>query len=181
MKQIIAAGTLVVALIAAYVYVWPAYQEVEATQAELDEHDLALEKIGEFKSLRDTYLAQYNDLPEEQVQRMETLLPNVADRLRLVMNIDAFATEFGVEITGIEVAEPEDRSGRSDEQQNNDPYETIEVSFAFEDNYNSLIAFLEGLESRLRLLDVTSIKVDTNTDGPTSYSYSVTLRTYALQ
>ncbi|MEX0930507.1 MAG: hypothetical protein WDZ79_02385 [Candidatus Paceibacterota bacterium] len=179
MKPIITIGLLIVIFIAGYVYVWPAWQESEQIREELNEHDVALMKVEEFKSLRDQYNQQFANLSQEQVSRMETLLPTRTDTLRLVMNLDAFATEFGIDV--VEVGEGEDDQGGANEARESEAVEITQVSLRFEDNYTSFVSFLEGLESRLQLLDITSIDVDTNTDGTASHNYSLTLRAYSLQ
>ncbi|MEX1026809.1 MAG: hypothetical protein WD049_02205 [Candidatus Paceibacterota bacterium] len=181
MKPIIALATLIAAGIAGYLYVWPAYGQMEVVAEELAEYDRALEKIEEFKSLRDTYVSEYNSLPDEQVRRMETLLPNETNELQLLMNIDVFAGEFGIDVTEIEIAEPPRNSAAA--EQNDRTVKPTRVVVRFEDDYETLAAFLEGLESRLRLLDVVAIDIDTTRSfrGGDGYSYTLTLLTYALQ
>jgi Tfp pilus assembly protein PilO len=55
----------------------------------------------------------------------------------------------------------------------------VTISFSFTASYQNFLAFLQDIQSSLRILDITHLTVTTNPTG--TYTYSIQLTTYWLK
>lgn len=173
MRLVLAAILIIIAIGIFFAYVSPTYGEVQALRVEERRFDEALDRSRELIAVRDQLLEKYNGFSTNNLDRLEKLLPNHIDSVRLIIDVDGIAAEHGlrVEDIGVDVSD----TGVNEE-------ETVgeaTLSFSVQASYGTLKQFLADLESSLRLLDVTSISFKTAAGGLSQYN--ITLKTYWLR
>jgi len=155
-------------------------KELEKEQARFDE---ALERSKELQAVRDALLSRYNTFSTNDLERVEKLLPDGIDVVRLILELDSIAARHGMRIDNISVQEnlaestaPTGSIGVPDQL----PYETISVGFGVSAQYDDFLSFVEDLESSLRIVDLQALSFSATDDGE-PYGYTISLRTYWLK
>ncbi len=159
-------------------YVDPTYAKIRDLAEQQAEFDDALDRSKELINVRDELISRRNTFTENDRRRLDVMLPNNVDNVRLIMDIDSIAARYGMSIQGVSVSEA---GTRSDEGIGPDgsAIGSIELRFSVSTEYEDFIAFLEDLERSLRLVDVHSISF---TSGVADFNnYAVGIRTYWLR
>lgn len=156
-------------------------KSVRELLAERAEYNTAIEKAREIELARTGLLAKYNSIAAADRERLEKMLPDHSDTVRLVIDINTIAAANNITLKKITVV-----SGVSSASSRQDAigprealYETIELNFGLSGSYEAFRLFLEDLERNLRLIDVVSVRFAApETD---MYDYEVKIRTYRLK
>ncbi len=133
---------------------------------------------------RDAVLNDYNSLGADDKARLDKLLPDNVDNVRLIIDITNIASQHGIPLKNISTNAHEGSAANStapttQNTSNNTLSGTVGVSFGFSASYQNFLAFLGDIQSSLRILDITNLTVTANDTG--TYDYSVTLQTYWLK
>lgn len=162
-------------------YIDPTYQQVKDLRAEELRFDDALERSRELEQVRDQLLAKYNSFPSESLERLQKLLPDNVDNVRLILDLDSIASAYGMRVRDVSI----DRSGGQQLPQAGAsgatlaPYNSFNISFSVAGSYEDFLMFLQDLERSLRLVDVVSVSFENTPTGV--YDFHVRLRTYWLE
>jgi len=163
-----------------YFFTDPEYQEIKRLGAEKKSYEDALENSKILQVLRDQLLERYNSFPASELDRLERMLPDNVDNVRLVLEIDRIASRYGMSIKNIRTGSSSDRSqersliGREDR-----PYDTFSLEFSVDGPYSNFVSFVSDLEKSLRIVDIENISF-TSTEDRVS-SYTVKIKTYWLK
>lgn len=160
-------------------YIDTAYKDAKVLQAREASFDAALDRSKELIAIRDELLSKYNTLPASDLERLQKLLPNNIDNIRLILDIDSIAARYGMSAVDISLSTTDAGVGSEGIGPNTDEVGTVLLSFSTTAQYEVLKQFLMDLEDSLRLVDVVSVGFS-STDEDLS-NYSVTLRTYWLR
>ena len=186
MKLITPTILILIALGVFFGYVDGKYEEVQVLQAEEARLDDALKQARSLLALRDALLEEYNQVPEEDIERLNKLLPDHIDNVRLILDIDNIASQYGLDIEGFSFAQDSQSPSQGGPSQNQPSLgpDTSNVgvatfSFNVETTYSVLKQFLTDLEESLRIVDVVSLGFSSSELGLNSYN--ITLRTYWLR
>ncbi|MBI5134285.1 MAG: type 4a pilus biogenesis protein PilO [Candidatus Taylorbacteria bacterium] len=170
-------------------YIDPTYSSVsapDATEKELSikellskkaDYDRALTNSREYQEEKERLLKKFNEMPRSNLEKLEKLLPNNIDNVRLVIDVDEMAKSYGMRIRNFR-AEPGgdgDTIGRD-----STAYGTLTLSFSTTAPYNTFLAFLRDLEQSLRIIDVTGIQFASSNQSDL-YDYNVSVKTYWLK
>ena len=162
-------------------YIDPTYTKMGDLKKEQSEYDNALTKSKELRELRSQLLSKYNTFSVEEIERLEKLLPDNIDNVRLIMEIDHIAVKNGGMIRSVEVnssASDKDKNGNLGP--NLDGYESIRLSFVIESSYDDFINFIDDLGNSLRIVDITNYSLKASRAEDT-YKHSIDLKTYWLK
>lgn len=166
-----------------FMYIDPMYTDIKATIIEEEKFDQALDKSKELKEVRDALLSKYNTFSTSDLDRLEKLLPDNVDNVRLVLDIDHIASTYGMRIKNVNISVGDDKQegiiGQVDKL-----YESVLLSFSITSSYDTLKQFIKDLEKSLRIVDVvdislTSSKAVENINN--LYEYNIGLNTYWLK
>lgn len=162
-----------------YTYVDPTYTNIQTLLEREQKFNDALTKSRELKSLRDSLRGKYNAFLTEDLARLNKLLPNNVDNVRLALDIDGIASLYNMRIKNISI-----RGSSSNERQktigpDSKPYESTVLTFSVASTYENLILFLKDIERSLRIVDTTQLSfAEPNGD---LYEYKISIRTYWLK
>jgi hypothetical protein len=142
-------------------------------------YDDVLLRARDLQAKRDGLQAKYRSITQVDKTRLEQLLPDTLDNVRLVLDIDRIAAKSGLRIKNIAVSDV----GNSDKKQisggDEKGFGSATITFSISAPYDVFLGFLNDLEDGLRLIDITALSI--NPKDQKSYDYSVTFKTYWLK
>lgn len=181
MRFVIPSVLLIAAIGLFVVYTNPTYQSSQEITMQVSSYDEALDRSQELRRARDELLARRNTFATEDLQKLQRMLPDNVDNIRLIIEINNIASKHALALQNVELGELSDsRQARSTFSvgASGDPIGSVDVSFSLSTTYEKFLAFLADLERSLRIVDVQGI---TFSADETVSQYNLTIRTYWLQ
>lgn len=161
-------------------FIDPAYKNVQSLRTEEAQFDQALSRSKELQQVRDQLLSRYNVIPQSNIDRLQKLLPDNIDNVRLILDIDSIAARYGMRTRNVQLQAVDDRSGRGQVGQDDKAYQSVVLTFSVTGSYSVFRSFVEDLEQSLRLVDVVGIAFSSTSNGDV-YDYTVSIKTYWLK
>jgi Tfp pilus assembly protein PilO len=153
-----------------FAYASPVYTKTQATLAEVAQYTEANGKVREVQELKNALTAKYQQLTPQNIARLQSLLPDHVDNVKLVLDIDGIAERRGIRIGNV-VAKREDEKASG--SANSTPslgiesavldaqkYKSLVLDFNVVANYSDFILFMRDLEQSLRIVDLVSLKME---------------------
>ena len=166
-------------------YVHPTYTgPVAELRAQVASYDTALDAAQAFSDKENELLSEKNAISNEDLVRLETMLPNGVDNVQLILDLDALANRTGVRLSNFDVAIPEENEAEAGLIGNRlplgeQPADSLTLAVSATGSYGAFRAFLEGTEYSLRLLDLVGLEVRDSATGV--YTYDMIFRIYWLR
>lgn len=161
-----------------FTLIGPLNEEVEATRTQSALLEDALNNTRRIQSIRDDLLDRFNAISVENIDKVEKLLPDNVDNVRLILEVDKVASRYGMLIRDISITSPEEES-EDILGPNEEVYGSIDVQFSISGSYNAFRRFIVDLEKSLRIVDIRQLSFSVAEEGFVSYSLGV--RTYWLR
>lgn len=147
-------------------YVNPRYQEIKGLQAQVAAYDNALNNAKQLEETKAQLLATYNDIPQDNIEKLNKLLPDNVDNIRLILEIESIGAKYGMGIKDVQfnadatkknqAASPIEASTDQTQLENKD-YGVFDMSFSSDGTYPNFVLFMKDLEKSLRLVDVKGV------------------------
>lgn len=159
--------------------------------AKLSEIKIENEKrLEDVKTLEKEFFVlqeKYKKISDEEKEKLNKVLPETVDNVRLILDINNIADNYGIVIRNISVTggpigeDQEDAKNavRSVSENGSSSYGVISLGFSVVATYDVFKSFMQDLETSLRIVDITDFSVSTG-EGE-FYNYSVKLNTYWLR
>ncbi len=164
-----------------YFFTDPTYQEIKELSLEQESYNDALDNSKKLQAVRDQLLAKYNSFPATSIDRLEKMVPNNVDNVRLVLEIDRMAAKYGMAIKNIKL---DSDAGRNEERdligKSDKPYGTVSLEFLIDGPYQNFISFISDLEKSLRIVDIVGVSFFSRDDSLVS-QFNVKIKTYWLK
>lgn len=162
-----------------FTYIDGKYTGIQVLLAEQDRLDQALTKSKELQEVRNALISRYNTFTREELDRLQKLLPDHIDNVRLIIDIDNIAATYNLPITEFGFTTSADPAPEGDAAAGDaQPYGSVTMDFSVTATYADFLKFLRDLERSLRLVDVTKVQVSGG--DAAQYQYHVTIVTYWL-
>lgn len=150
-------------------------------------YEQAIANSEKLIKVRDNVLKSYNNISPEDRERLDKMLPNNIDNVRLIIDTNGVASRHGLFLKGIKtsatVISDASKTTISPQNQNNVSiprgYDTVTVSFTVTTNYQSFLNFIKDLQASLRIMDINKITLKVNENG--TYDFGVEFKTYWLK
>jgi hypothetical protein len=184
-RNITALILLVLAIGIYFTYTSGQIAVLNSIQAENSQYLSAIDNAKKLINLRDSVLNQYNAISDADKARLDKIVPDNIDNIRLTIDISGIAARHGITATGITTSADAKSSAAATAPNPglttsaSGSLSTVTVSFGVTTTYANFISFLEDLERSLRILDITGITLSASANGV--YTYGVTMNTYWLQ
>lgn len=131
---------------------------------------LALKTADDLESRRSDLESKYNSVTNEDRQKLEALLPNNADNIKLVLELETLAKKYGLLIespklennieTKTTEAKPAGQDLRADGHSGTtSKYGTFSLDFTVRTSYENMKLLVSDIEKNLRLIEPISIEV----------------------
>ena len=170
-----------------FFYTDPAYSGMQTLSAQNGQYNAALDKATQLQQIKQTLLSRYNSFDPNALTRLSTMLPDQVDNIRLILDLDNLAGQYGMALQNVDISSPDTQSGSvvSSIADASQPYDSLTIQFSTRGTYQQFMQFLTALESSLRLVDLVTLSiapsgVANGTAGPL-YNYTMTVQTYWLR
>src|SRR3990167_1170489 len=155
------------------------YQEVKRLRLLSSEYKNVLQNVSAIIELRDRLLVTYETFPKAEVERINKVLPDNIDIIRLALDLDGMASRYGISIKNIQVAMARANADFMVLPEYAGVYDKAAVSFSFVSNYDDFKRLLTDIEKSLRIMDVKSVSFQVA--ELSLYEYQISADTYWLK
>lgn len=175
-----------------FMLVSPKYEEIKILKQEVDAYDNALANSKVLTDERDKLATKYNNINKSDLERLNKLLPDNIDNIRMILEIEKLALYYGMYLKDIKYDDKKENEENVEVQagvQNNNfnsEYGSWDLEFTTEGSYGNFISLLKDIEKNLRLVDIVSVDfVSSDLSGSKkdsdNYKYIIKIRTYWLK
>ncbi len=184
MKSLTPIILIIVSIVIFFTVTDPLYKEVKDLKVKYAQYQDVLDKSKELLNQRKALQDRYDSFSKDDLDRLQKLLPDTVDNVRLIIDMDGIAKRYNLTIGGVRLDEtkatkPGAKDATATITGGEDKYGTIPMGFSVTADYETFLRFLEDLESSLRIVDVTSIGLRPGAND--IYSFDVSLKTYWLK
>lgn len=193
-RVLISAIALILSGALFFFYTQPAYDKTQAIRAQIQEYNAALEKAAQLQQLKQQLLSKYNAFNPQDLDRIQKMLPDHVDNIRLILDMDSMATTHGMTLSNVDVS---GNTMRGQNQQtvtalgaSNQKYDMLTIKFDVESTYQDFQKFLADLQASLRIVDLVALSIQQSggsrvpqggTISEPLYHFGISLRTYWLK
>ncbi|MFZ2204972.1 MAG: hypothetical protein WAV23_00055 [Minisyncoccia bacterium] len=183
-----------------FMFTIPFYGEITSSKAEVLSYNEALDNSKILEAKRDELTAKLNTIDPNNLVRLQKLLPDSVDNIRLILEIEQISKPYGMVLKDVkydavikEAAAQTSgavQGGVASTEVRKD-YGTWNLEFSTQGTYSNFINFVKDLESNLRIVDISSIQFSSDTPGGASalslsnpsdsYKYGFKIKTYWLK
>ncbi len=184
MKSIFPVLVIAICIGLYFMYISPTVLEVKELSATKAQYDNALAKSKELKDKRDAVLIEYNNISQDDVSKLNKIIPETFDGVLFANDINAIAVRYGLVVSDLNVNNQNTENRDMVIAATNDPYKTSLVTMRLRGQYGQFVQFLRELETSLRLIDVTGLSIRDltgQTSSNTALEYSLEVKTYSLR
>lgn len=162
----------------------------------------AIENSEKLMKIRDDVQKAYNEIEEVDKNRLEKMVPNNIDNVRLTLDVKNIGLSRGLVLNNVKTTAPNINTGINTKNTAtannsispnpvngnmdtpiqsgvNSEYNIVTLSFDVSTTYPVFLELLRDLETSLRIMDVSKISFATSETGV--YDFSVELKTYWLK
>lgn len=155
----------------------PQLADLESLNQQKEAYRKSIEEMNRIEDMKNALLTKLESVSAEDLQKINTVLPDKPNIVVLVSEIDSIASKRGIQIRNINTESRGNFAAVVGESAPQKDYESLGLSFDFDSNYDSLKAFLFELESSMRLVDVRAIDFETS-DKSGTQNYKISLDLY---
>ncbi len=171
----------------------PLYKDTTSLRVELASYDEALNNSKILENERDKLTQKYNAIGGENLNKLQKLLPESVDNIRLILEIEKLALPYGMSLKDVKydtnndddvAVNPGIIQGEVIAQNLHKDYGVWNLEFSTEGSYNNFTNFVKDIESNLRIVDIVSVSFSSNSRlGSLSdvYKYNFRIKTYWLK
>ncbi len=165
-------------------YTNPTYQGangITSLKVQMNAYDDALNKSQKLKEVRDALVSRRNALPDEQLQKLEKILPDNVDNIRLIIDINGVAAKHGLTLKNVQLGSVSDSTKTRSAVAvgaSGSPVGSVELGFTVAAPYEDFLVFLNDLEHNLRIMNIE--KINFSVAETALNDYQLTIRTYWL-
>ena len=175
-----------------FMFTSPLYKQLTDMAIEISSYNDALNNAQAIDNQRDVLTKKYNAIDSSNLDKLQKLLPDSVNNIRLILEIEELARPYGMVLKDIKYAVTTDASktptqGGTPTSDTAKDYGDWDLEFSTQGIYANFLSFVKDLESNLRIVDL--VNVDFSSDNGTgvnpgtqeAYKYSVKIKTYWLK
>lgn len=170
----------------------PLSNDISVIKTEASAYNEALSNSKALENEKDKLTKVYNSILPENLVKLEKLLPDNVDNIRLILEIERLASPYGMSLRDVryDTLSKEDSAvkaaGVASTTDRGD-YGEWTLEFSTSATYNNFIFFVKALEKNLRIVDISSIQFSSNSGAGANpgfnevYKYDFKIKTYWLK
>jgi Tfp pilus assembly protein PilO len=182
-----------IAAVGFFMFTRPLYQNISALKAEAITYNEALSNSKALENERDKLTAKYNSISAENLVKIQKLLPDNIDNIRLILEIEKIAAPYGMILKDVRYDTNNGKvapaagviAGGGLPAAGQSRYGVWNLEFSTSGTYDNFLNFTRDLESNLRIVDISTVSFSSDTDskGGASgvYTYNFKIKTYWLK
>lgn len=176
MNNIIALFLIAFSIFLSVWYTKPMMDDVSMLRTENASLNASLGEIKDLSNVMAEKENTYNSFTDDEKAKVNKLLPDSIDNVKLIIDIDDIAQKYRMKIRNIDLkAENAGAEGEEAVQS----YGTAMLRFSVTAPYDRFKLFMADLEDSLRLVDVSSLSFDASDKDQNEFN--VELKTYWLK
>src|SRR3989344_8422745 len=152
-KQIVPILLILASLAVFSFFIVPQYAKLKEERQQIASLNDALSNSRRVQAVRDTLLTSYNNIADEDLDRLKKILPDHVDNVRLILEIDRIASRNAMILKNVATRTSEE-SVEGSFGPDDGLYGKIRMGFSLIGRYESLVNFLAEVEQSLRVVDV---------------------------
>jgi len=177
-----------------FFYTQSTYDNTQAIRTQINEYNVALEKSAQLLQLKQQLLSRYNLFNPQDIERIQKMLPDHVDNIRLILDMDSMAAAYGMTLSNVDISgsmiKGQNQQTVATIGSNNKKHDMLTIKFNVDSTYDNFKKFLTDLQSSLRIVDLVSLSIQPGSGVRTSpsgaatepvYHFSIGLRTYWLK
>jgi Tfp pilus assembly protein PilO len=182
-----------------FMFTNPMYNDILTLNSEVASYNSTLDNSKMLENERDKLTAKYNAIDPDNLTKLQKLLPENVNNVRLILEIGQIALPYGMVLKDVkygvkDASTDATTAGGTVVQGGSAPspkdYGTFDLEFSTSGTYNNFINFTKDLESNLRIVDISSIMFSSDTgsivnnpkiNSPEIYKYNFKIKTYWLK
>jgi Tfp pilus assembly protein PilO len=161
-----------------YTFISPQYDEIKLLSSEQSEYKTVLKDVAAIIQIRDNLLQDYRNIPQEDIDRLEKVIPDNIDVVRLAYDLDTIAAKYKIVLLEISTTADQNVDAIYLEE-TGEVFERGKVNFIILSNYENFKKFIFDVERSLRIIDVRELSFNSSKSG--LYEHEVTAETYWLK
>ncbi|MDO8659289.1 MAG: hypothetical protein Q7K54_01685 [Candidatus Parcubacteria bacterium] len=191
-----------IAITVFFLFSSPLYRNVLQLRVRVASYNEALNNAKALENERDKLTAKHNSINPENLTKLQKLLPENIDNIRLILEIEQIASPYGMALKDVKYNTTYDNNtqnstsvagitqARTTAQALSKDYGVWNLEFSTAGTYNNFLNFTKDLEGNLRIVDISSIEFSSSTGAisnsalntPTDiYKYNFKIKTYWLK
>ncbi len=170
----------------------PIYEDITVLRADASSYDEALSNSKALENERDKLTSKYNAISKEDLDKLQKLLPDNIDNIRLILEIGKIASPYAMVLRDVKYNATESQSSAGMVAQaggaqtpTQKDYKILDMEFSVTGTYSNFINFTKDLESNLRIVDISSVVFSSDGDAKSNpsgaYKYNFKIKTYWLK
>lgn len=156
----------------------PYFYEVRELKAEKVSLDGILENSKEIQAEKIKLLSGYNSIPQENLERLNKLLPSRADSIKFIPELDDIVQRSGMVLKDIDISKTVSDQEKVDFGDKKFSFEKVILRIKVVGSYESFNVLLGNIAANLRLIDITGVKFSTGEGDKNLYEFSIDAVTY---
>lgn len=152
------------------------FPEIKSLRKQVSSYNETINTAKKVRSSIDKTLGEYNAISQDNVDRVNKMIPSGADSMKLVIQIDEMMRKNGLSLASIDFKDVIDEKPSLASKNGVRTAETVSLSMKARGSYESFHSFVEKLEKSLRLIDINSVKI--SLVGQDDYSFSIEAVSY---
>lgn len=190
-----------ISLAAFFVFTNPIYDDISLLQTQVASYNEALDNAKALENERDKLTAKYNSISPDNLIKLQKLLPENIDNIRLILEIEQIALPYGMVLKDVKYSTTTKQDTDTTPvtagvvqgggaAQSKD-YGVWDLEFSTVGSYNNFLNFTRDLQKNLRIVDISSIQFSSGSDTRLSvppnstyveaYQYYFKIKTYWLK
>ncbi len=186
MRLILPIFLILVSLGAFLFFINPTYNQIQELKTESSSYNEALSNSKKLENERDKLTAKYNAIDKNHLSKLQKLLPENVDNIRLILEIGQLAAPYGMVLKNIKYSTTADTTPSSGPGAStpgavgsvsgqtpvaaaplgvNKSYGVWDLEFSVSGTYNNFINFTKDLENNLRIVDISSVQFSSSSGG----------------
>lgn len=186
-KNILPIVLIVLAIGTYFTFTSGKIDEIKQVQTVNDGYKSAIDNAEKLIAVRDEVLKSRDKITDEDIVRLDKMIPDNIDNVRLIIDVNGIASRHGLTLRGVRTSAGDTKTSIPapvttapiGSRANTAALSPVTISFSVSTNYGNFISFMQDIERSLRVLDVSRISLNSTESGV--YDYSVEIKTYWLK
>ncbi len=179
-----------------FLYTKPIYSEAKTTKVDVDKLKDAKTKLEAAITKKDKLATTFNSLDPADIDRLEKLMPDNLDNIKLIIDVDRTAKQYGMILNAVKFDVDQQKTsivtGSATSQtgtpvkdnkaalESKKDYNTFSLTMTMTGTFANFTKLVNDMEKNLRIIDITSINFDAQ-DTKDVYKFEVKAKIYWLK
>ncbi|MEK9161560.1 MAG: type 4a pilus biogenesis protein PilO [Patescibacteria group bacterium] len=153
------------------------FPEIKEIRGRISVYNKTIETIRNVRSSVDKLLGEYNSISQENIDKVNKMIPSGSESMKLVVQIEDMMKAKGLTLKSIDAKESAKESSVKTKGEGEKVVSPLTLSMKAQGSYQAFYYFMNDLEKSLRLMDIGSVKINAVGDKEI-YDFSIEAVSY---